>query len=259
VELADDPVGGPDLTSTWVRTAHGDAWQELGRQRAGSGGGTLELPGVRLMASGLPYPQWNNGDVDDVALVDVGAVRDWYAARAVPWGVRVPSDMSWPYGRKLFAKRLMGLTAARFRPASDPGGLTVRSAAPADLGVVLAVDTVAFGAGIEVERPWMQPLLSQPSVLVAVAELNGDPVATGYAVSSRGRAGACCYVAGIGVLPHARRRGVGAAVSSWLTRAGLEKGAELVHLHPDTDSAAAIYERLGFVEVGGFDVYVDMG
>jgi len=38
----------------------------------------------------------------------------------------------------------------------------------------------------------------------------------------------------------------------------LDAGAELVHLHPDTDQAAAIYRRLGFVEVDGFDVYVDM-
>ncbi len=153
----------------------------------------------------------------------------------------------------------MGLTASRFRPPSPPVGVTVRSAAPADLDTVLAVDTVAFEAGVEVERPWMQPLLSQSSVTVALAELDGDPVGTGYAVLSRGRAGVCCYVAGVGVLPHARRRGVGTAVSSWLTRGGIEAGAELVHLHPDTDAAAAVYERLGFVEVDGLEVYVGMG
>ncbi len=257
--MADDRIGGAEVTSTWVRTAHGDAWQELGRQRAGSGGGALELPGVRLMASGLPYPQWNNGDVDEVTLVDIGAVRDWYAARAVPWGVRVPSDMSWPHGRKLFTKRLMGLTPSRFRPASPPVGVTVRSAAPADLDAVLSVDTVAFAAGVEVERPWMEPLLSQPSVIVALADLDGDPVGTGYAVLSQGRGGVCCYVAGVGVLPHARRLGIGTAVSSWLSRGGIDGGAELVHLHPDTDAAAAVYERLGFVEVDGLDVYVGMG
>jgi predicted GNAT family acetyltransferase len=32
----------------------------------------------------------------------------------------------------------------------------------------------------------------------------------------------------------------------------------LWHLHPDTDTAARIYHRLGFVEVGGLDVYVDL-
>lgn len=249
----------PEVTSTWARVAHGDAWQELGRCHARSGGGTLELPGVRLMASGLPHAQWNNGDVDDAELVDIGAVRDWYSALGVPWGMRVPSDVTWPHGRWLFSKRLMALTPVGFRPTPPPDGVTVRAARRDDLGAVLSVDTVAFEAGVDVERPWMEPLLSHPSVVVALAELHGEPVGTGYAVLSRGRGGACLYVAGIAVLPQARRRGIGTAVSSWLTSGGVDAGAELVHLHPDTDSAAAIYERLGFIEVDGFDVYVDMG
>ena len=65
-------------STTWVRKAHGDAWQTLAVT-------THELPGVRLSATGLPHPQWNNGDVDDPAAVDVGAVRDWYDALRVPW------------------------------------------------------------------------------------------------------------------------------------------------------------------------------
>jgi len=83
-------------------------------------------------------------------------------------------------------------------------------------------------------------------------------VATGYCVRTDGDAGPAGYVAGIGVLPDARRTGIGGALSSWLVAALLDTGAELVHLHPDTDQAAAIYRRLGFVEVDGFDVYVDM-
>ena len=211
------------------------------------------------MASGLPHPQWNNGDVDNVDLVDIAAVRDWYAARAVSWGMRVPAGLAWPYGRRLFRKRLMALTPSRFRPASPPVGVTVRAAQPDDLEAVLGVDTAAFEASDDVERPWLQPLLSQPEVVVGVAELDGEAVGTGYGVLSRGRAGTCLYVAGVGVLPRARQRGIGTAVSSWLTSRGVHVGAELVHLHPDTDSAAAIYERLGFIEVDGFDVYVDMG
>jgi hypothetical protein len=35
-------------------------------------------------------------------------------------------------------------------------------------------------------------------------------------------------------------------------------GAELAHLHPDSDSAARLYARLGFVETPGLDVYVDL-
>jgi len=97
-----------------VRTAHGDAWQEQGRLRIPYGGAFAELPGIRLMASGLQHPQWNNADVTDAAVVDIDLVREWYAARGVPWGARVPNDQDWSIGRHLFAKRLMGLTPEAF-------------------------------------------------------------------------------------------------------------------------------------------------
>jgi GNAT superfamily N-acetyltransferase len=239
-----------------VRVAHADAWQEQGRLRVPHGGGTAELPGIRLMASGLPHPQWNNGDVTDVARVDVAEVAAWYAARGVPWGVRVPAGEPWPHGRLLFGKRLMGLT--RLRPAPEVPGLRVRAASPADLEAVLHVDSVAFRCEPAQERPWVEPHLSADRVTVALALLGDDPVGTAYLLRSDGRAGPAAYLAGVAVLPEARRRGVGAATSSWLVARALADGADLAHLHPDDDAAARIYGRLGFVEVPGFDVYVDL-
>ena len=56
----------------------------------------------------------------------------------------------------------------------------------------------------------------------------------------------------------ARRRGIGAALSSWLLERGFAAGADFAHLNPDTDEAARIYERLGFVETPGLDIYVDI-
>ncbi|HEX2400992.1 MAG TPA: hypothetical protein VHJ79_13575 [Mycobacterium sp.] len=82
----------------WLCTAHADAWQEIGRWRDTTGGGVARLAGVWLMASGLPHPQWNNGDVFAPELVDIGAVGRWFAERGVPWGVRVPAGMRSPYG-----------------------------------------------------------------------------------------------------------------------------------------------------------------
>jgi hypothetical protein len=58
-----------------IRTAHADAWEAHGRFRTPYGGGAVRLPGIRLMASGLPHSQWNNGDVVDPAAVDLEAVR----------------------------------------------------------------------------------------------------------------------------------------------------------------------------------------
>jgi GNAT superfamily N-acetyltransferase len=62
----------------------------------------------------------------------------------------------------------------------------------------------------------------------------------------------------VGVLPDARGRGVAAAMSWWLCDRAFDRGAGLVHLHPDDDRAARVYARLGFAEVEGLDVYVDL-
>lgn len=243
-----------------VRVAHADAWEELGRQRAGAGGGATRLPGVRLMATGLSHPQWNNGDVHDPGAVDLEHVRRWYADLGVPWGLRLPAGAPWPHGRRLFTKRLMGLLPDGFRAARAVAGTwPCAVAGPGDVDDVLRVDTVAFESPDEVERPWLAPLLTQPTVTVLlIRAADGRAVATGYSVLTDGDAGPALYVAGIGVLPEWRGRGLGARISSQLVERGFEAGARLAHLHPDTDAAARIYSRLGFAEVDGLDIYVDV-
>jgi predicted GNAT family acetyltransferase len=84
------------------------------------------------------------------------------------------------------------------------------------------------------------------------------PIATGHAVHGDDWAGRAVAVGGIAVVETARRRGVGAAIASWLTAHGLARGAGLAHLHPDHDAAARVYARLGFVETPGLDIYVNL-
>src|SRR4029079_12798950 len=92
-----------------------------GALREQYGGGVATLPGIRLMASGLPHPQWNSADVTGPG-ADLEAARAFYAERGVPWGVRVPAGMRWGAGRHLFQMPLMGLAAADpIAPAAGPG------------------------------------------------------------------------------------------------------------------------------------------
>jgi ribosomal protein S18 acetylase RimI-like enzyme len=242
--------------------AHADTWTVLARALDGRGGAAAELPGVRVGSTGLPHAQWNSGDVHDPDAVDVTAVRAWYADRAVPWGLRLPAGEPWTSGRYVLGRRLMareGGTAAA-PPTATVEGLDVRPAGASDLDVVLAVDSAAFGTDPEQTRPWLATLLSLSAagVTVAVAELAGEPVATAYSVFADGWAGPSLYLAGVGVVESARRRGIGTAVTSWLLDRGVDAGAQLAHLSPDSDEAARLYARLGFVEVRGFDVYVDV-
>jgi GNAT superfamily N-acetyltransferase len=240
-----------------VHTAHADAWQAEGRLREPHGGGALDVRGLRLMASGLPQAQWNSGDAT-APDADLDAARAFYAARGADWGVRVPPHIDWRHGRKLFTLRLMALDAGDFTSAPRPAGVAVEPAGRADLDAVLAIDATAFGENPAVERPWLEPHLGAPRIDVALATLGGEPAGTGYAIRTDDRAGPCLYLAGVAVLPRARRRGVGAAVSSWLVERGLDAGAELAHLHADTPDAARVYSRLGFADAEGLDVYVEL-
>jgi GNAT superfamily N-acetyltransferase len=240
-----------------VAVAVADAWEVEGRVRERDGGGVLEVRGLRLMASGLRHAQWNGGDVTEPE-ADVAAARAFYAQRGAEWGVRVPAGMPWRHGRRLLTLDLMALAPGDFAPAPAPRGFAIREADGTDLDAVVAVDAAAFEADPADERPWLAPHLGAHRITTALVTLDGEPVATGYAIGTDGRAGPALYLGGVGVAPHARRRGVGAALSSWLVQRGLAGGAELVHLHADSAEAARVYARLGFVPAPGLDVYVDL-
>lgn len=246
-----------EITPELVRAAHGDAWQVEGELRRPYGGDAVELTGVRLMSSGLAHPQWNSGDVDDPALVDLDAVADWYSGRAGAWGLRLPADAAWPHGRRILTKALMGRGLADLPTAPPVPGLDLRPASVADLEAVVSVDAAAFGSDPVVETPWARPHLADPRVDVLLGVLDGIPVATGYAVRSDGRAGAATHVGGVCVVPDAEGRGIGTALTLRLLADAAALGARLAHLEPDTDRALGVYERLGFVSVPGLDIYLD--
>jgi GNAT superfamily N-acetyltransferase len=240
-----------------VRTAHADAWAAEGALREPMGGGALALTGIRVMASGLPQPQWNGADVT-APYPDLDGARAFYAERGIPLGVRVPEGMHWSAGRHVLDLRLMGLEPRTFTPAVEVPGLALRAAGAADLETVLDLDTAAFGGDRDVSRPWIEPHLEAPAFTVALAELAGEPAATAYSQRTDGAAGPSLLLAGVGVAEPVRRRGIGAAISSWLLARGFAGGARLAHLHADTDAAARVYARLGFVDAGALRVFADV-
>lgn len=239
-----------------------EVWGLHGRHCSSAGGGTVELPGVQLMSSGLPYPRWNSGDVFEPERVDVEAVRAWYAAaafgRGVGWGLRVIAGTPWSRGRFLFRKRLMALDAAAFRPAPAPAGVSLRPATKADLDVVAAIDGSAFENPAAESRAWLAHQLGTSGFTTAIAAIGDDVVGIASSVRTKGRGGNCAGIYGVAVLERARRRGIGAAVTSWLLERDFADGASLAHLNPDQDEAGRIYARLGFAEVNGFDIYVEL-
>jgi GNAT superfamily N-acetyltransferase len=243
------------MSPVTVLTAYGDAQQAEGRLWEGRGGGTLELPGIRLMASGLPHPQWNSGDAERPD-IDLAPVRGFYADLGVPWGVRVPVGLPWRHGRHVLRRRCMGLIPGDLRAAPPAAGVTLRVAGPADLDAVAAINATAFESDTDVEGAWIAPQLGAAGFRILLAERGGEPVGAATGVYTDGRAGPAIGVFGVGVLPGARRHGIGAALTTAVVRWGFDSGARLGHLTADTEGAARVYGRLGFRETPGFDVYV---
>ena len=93
----------------------------------------------------------------------------------------------------------------------------------------------------------------------ALASLDGEPAGTAYVLRSDGARGAERLRGRRGGAARARG-GAGSARASprgcW--SAAFERGAEIAHLNPDTDAAARIYERLGFTELPGHDIYIEL-
>ena len=154
---------------------------------------------------------------------------------------------------------------ASFPPV--PPGITVRVVAPEDseLDRIWAVPAVAFGhpgtaageAG-EAERDKIaadhdggtiamlrERLRSGQSVLAAAFGPDG-PLAAGSCQALDGVA----EITGVGVLPAARRKGLGAAVTALLARDAVERGVETVFLSASDDAVARVYARIGFRGIG---------
>ncbi len=240
-----------------VRTAHADAWAVEGVLREPYGGAVATLRGIRVMASGLAHRQWNGADVTG-PYADLEGARAFYAERGVEWGARVPAGLPFKSGEHLFTMPLMGLLAGGLQAAPAVDGLEVRQAGADDLEAVLHVDTTAFGSDPGLYRPWTEPHLGAERITVALASLDGEPVATAYCLRSDGPAGPAAFLAGVGVLPEARRRGIAGVLSFWLVERAFAGGARLAHLHADSDEAARVYSRLGFSAAGALDIYVDI-
>ena len=102
------------------------------------------------------------------------------------------------------------------------------------------------------EPPWpttaWQSLLADPAVYATVVERAGTPCgfAVGRTVMDEGE------VLGIGVVPTARRSGIGGRLAADLLERAATRGAERVFLEvaEPNRAARALYHRLGFHSVG---------
>ncbi|MHC3459986.1 GNAT family N-acetyltransferase [Streptomyces flavovirens] len=91
----------------------------------------------------------------------------------------------------------------------------------------------------------------------ALAVLDGQPAGSGCCSSP---AGGISELTGLAVAGPFRRRGAGAALSAWLTRAAFDRGCHTVWLEPGDPGVERIYAGIGYRRVGEkLDVSLEPG
>jgi ribosomal protein S18 acetylase RimI-like enzyme len=234
-----------------------------------SGARVEEHGPLRLfVAEGVPWPYYARPAGGAITAGDLSAVRrrQWElgAPEAFEWISELAPALA-PLARAggLAVKEvpLMALARAFDPPALADGRVRRLEHDDPQLSAARAVADLAFsgdaGAG-PAERDaalsgWPEHRLAAirdrmaAGLTVTIVAEAGDGV---IAVGSHQPLGDVTEIVGVGTLPVARRRGLGAAVTAALVAEAQQGGADLVFLSAGDDHVARLYARLGFERVG---------
>ncbi len=224
-----------------------------------AGAEVLERDGLVLSLTNVPEPSLNSAFVEREPSDPVGALgwaEEEMASRGHTFGVEYPPGR-WPALdraiverglERLFARPVMGVPLASL-PEPDPATRITVVRSMEDALVLARVDAEAFGTPLEIsERVFAPNLVGVEGSRGFVAWLGDEPVGTAVAQAGVGATG----VFGVGVVPSARRRGIGRALTLTAARAFT---ADLAWLLP-TEMGRPLYERLGFRDLETWEVWV---
>ena len=201
---------------------------------------------------------------DDVTSVLVRQ-RELGVPAALEWVVETTPSLSAAARAAGLHVRELPLLMLEPRGGPHPAGVQVRRVAAdePDLERIMAVAAVAFAhegtaagdagprerdelaASSTADRARLRERIATGAAALMVAEDRDGPIASGL----HQPVDDVTEVVGVATLPSARRRGIGAAVTSALVRHALTSGLDLVFLSAASDDVARIYERLGFRRV----------
>ncbi len=224
--------------------------------------------------SGWPYyARPKRGPRPPVTAADIRAVRARQRELIIPesfeWIEQSAPEMAaaaTEAGLEVQAHPLMVLAEPTPVPPLPPG-ITVRIVVPeeAELDRVWAVPTVAFshpGTAVGEAGPAERDKIAADHDGGTIAMLR-ERVRSGHSVLAAAfgpdgpvAAGSCqavdsvAEITGVGVLPTARRQGLGAAVTALLAVDARERGVQTVFLSASDAAVARVYARIGFREIG---------
>ena len=200
-----------------------------------------QLRDVAVHTTGIPVVQWNGAHVTGPE-PDLPAARDWFAERAMPWGLLVPEELSFDPGTPVVtAQRVM------MRELDDLPALPNVELWWDDGEGAVAVQREAFDDDLAGEL--VLPKLRNAACALVTAYDVG-PVSTATLVVADGVAA----VYGVGTLTAYRGRGLGRAVTLAVLHEGQRRGCDLAFLNP-SDLGYGVYAALEFADAPGWRVH----
>jgi ribosomal protein S18 acetylase RimI-like enzyme len=208
-----------------------------------------------------------------VSAADVRAARDRQIERGHPqafeWLAELNPEMvsaAREVGLNTLEHPLMVLRESDLTEIARPAGIEIELVEPTDdLATIMAVAELGFASpGTDVGQvgPSALPLaaakldastveftrdrMGDGYTVTAVALVDGVPIASG----AHNPLGLVTELVGIATLPSHRRRGIAAALTSFLVEDARDRGVETIFLSADSPEVARIYERAGFEVVG---------
>jgi ribosomal protein S18 acetylase RimI-like enzyme len=242
-----DPVSGSALNEQ-------ELWREMVRW---SGGRILEERGVLLVSGPSSYLRVairSDPRVDAAAVL--ARATEFFAAESTGFIVLVrrPDDEDIERAalaagfRAGWTERSMAIDGPPSAGAT-PDEVEVRVVADAsavvDYGRVVAVANDDPGERERAPLLFHDETIIAPHIAAFIAYLGAEPVACAMTLVSHRVAGVF-YVA---TVEHARRRGLGDALTRMAARAGFEMGAEIAWLGA-SEMGAGLYRRIGFEDLG---------
>jgi len=227
--------GVETLAACWTAFARGSA-----------GAAVRRLPGVVTAV----FPRAPERDVYNNAVLDHGlgarrradaldAMEDAYAAAGIPGFAAWVHETDGPMRRDLERR------GYRVRETTRAMGMRLEDLRLPRPDVDLAPATVAEHLRLIGVPPTLLRGAGHDAFHILVGRLGGENVATALAFDAGGDRG----VYNVGTLEHARRRGLGTALTALLVHDALERGCRTASLQ-STAMAERVYAAVGFRDLG---------
>lgn len=215
-------------------------------------GEIVEREPIVIYASGIDIGFFNlafvRGPLEDPRAA-VEGVKAYFAERALPFRIAARVGVSDDLAAAALDAGLHsgapqeGMTLSPIPDVPDVEGLEVETVDDVDaLASYTSAVARGFGAPEEAMAALLRPgLLADPTIVMLLGKVDGEPVATSLLCLSGEIAG----VYNVATVPDFRRRGFGAALTVSALREGGRRGCTIGALQP-SEMGRPVYARMGF-------------